>query len=114
VAQVDCLAREGSSVKTVFGPFADIPAKSIHPAGFDCPVCKNPVCRFGAVVPNLIPRVMIYACGCGKSICCWEDELQPGGPEHWAENLALARAKDVEVLVFNGGKDTPSDLSRTN
>jgi len=101
-------------MKTVFGPFANVPVKLIRPAGFDCPICKTPVRRFSAVVPYLIPRAMIYTCTSGKSIVCWEDESQPSGPEQWAENLALARARNVDVIVFNGGKNTPPDFSRIN
>jgi hypothetical protein len=100
--------------ETGFGPFANVPVDLIRSAGFDCPVCKTPVRRFGVVVPHLLPRALIYNCGCGKSIVCWEDELQPSCVEHWRENVELARQVNVEVVVFNGGKETPPDFQSVN
>src|SRR5262249_43526674 len=88
-----------------FGPFTNVPLKLIHPVGFDCPVCKTPVRRFGAVVPNRIVRVIIYTCGCAKSVVCWEDEQQPGTAKRWRKIIKVARRASVDVVIFNGGKD---------
>lgn len=102
----------GKEVK--FGPFLNVPAQFIHEVGWACPVCQTPVQRAGLPVPNLLPRLMLYACACGASVTCWEDELQPSGPEHWRHNLELANAAEAGLVMFSGGKDTPPDFQAHN
>jgi hypothetical protein len=97
-----------------FGPFRNVPVELIRPAGFNCPICREPVRRAGLPVPGLVPRMMFYQCGCVLSVVCWEDEKQPGGPVLWRQNVRLARAARAQVVIFNGGKDTPRDFQGVN
>src|SRR5262245_26253691 len=76
--------------EVAFGPFAAVPVELIHPAGFDCPLCRQPVKRFGIQTPALVPRIMIHSCGCGPSITTWEDESQPT-IRIWKNNIETAR-----------------------
>jgi hypothetical protein len=96
-----------------FGPFADIPSDSIKPVGFSCRICKHPVRRFCAVVPNLVPRMMFYVCKCG-AIAVWEDEKQPKDAQHWRQNIKLLKKAGVGLVVFNGNKPTPASFSGIN
>jgi hypothetical protein len=95
-----------------FGPFLNVPAGLIHPAGFSCPLCGQPVRRFGLKTP-IVPRIMIHACGCGPSIVTWEDERSPT-IKTWSFNINFARKANVDVVMFNGGKETPPDFQGLN
>jgi hypothetical protein len=97
-----------------FGPFENIPADGIRPAGFTCRECKTPVRKVGLPVPGIVPRVMTYACKCGGSVMTWEDEKQPTNADTWSMNLALMKKNNAEVIVFNGNKRTPPSFSGIN
>jgi hypothetical protein len=96
-----------------FGPFLNVPAALIHPIGFNCPLCHKPVRRFGIQTPTVVPRMLIHACGCGPSVATWEDE-SPVSLKTWRKTIALARRAKVDVVMFNGGKDTPPGFSSFN
>jgi hypothetical protein len=95
-----------------FGPFKNVPVKLIHPAGFDCPLCRQPVKRFGLQTP-IVPRIMIHACECGPGVATWEDEQNPT-IKTWPDTIQLARLTDAGIVIFNGGKETPANFQGTN
>jgi hypothetical protein len=96
-----------------FGPFENVPAELIHPAGFNCRKCKRVVRRAGVVCPGVIPRIMFYSCKCG-TIAVWEDERQPRDAQHWAQNIELLKKAGVDLVIFNGNKPTPPSFSGIN
>ena len=95
-----------------FGPFLNVPIELIHPAGFCCPLCREPVKRCGLQTP-IVPRIMIHSCKCGPSIVTWEDERSPT-IKTWPLNIEFARKADAGVVIFNGGKDTPAGFQGIN
>jgi len=107
--------RDPLSTERKFGPFL-IPADQldqIKPAGFACFDCQQPVERMALVVPEMVPRLVFYACRCG-TVEVWEDEQQPSGSSHWRQNMEMLRAAKVDLLVFNGNKPLQPDFSGSN
>jgi hypothetical protein len=96
-----------------FGPFLNVPSADIQRSGFDCHGCGKPVRRLRKVVPFLVARIVFYSCQCG-TVVVWEDERQPKDAQHWAQNIRLLKKAHVEVIVFNGNKETPPGFSGIN
>lgn len=94
------------------GPFL-VPSELIKPAGFCCKSCRHPVRVVRQMVPLLLPRICIFACGCGVGVAVWEDECQPT-ENTWRLNMELARKTGAGMLIFNGGKDTPPEFQGRN
>jgi hypothetical protein len=96
-----------------FGPFTNIPSNDIHEAGFKCYTCRQSVRRFKAVVPHLLPRMVFYSCRCG-SVAVWEDESQPASSKTWRFNMTLLAKAGVDIVIFNGGRETPAGFQGIN
>jgi hypothetical protein len=96
-----------------FGPFAEIPNEEITLAGFRCPFCKTPVERYAKTIPEMVPRVLFYACQC-FTVVCWEDESKPTGARVWRHVNELAKATGAEVLLFNGNRPLSPDFMGIN
>jgi hypothetical protein len=90
-----------------------VPLEMIKPAGFICKYCRAPVRVVRQVVPFLVPRVCVYACDCGPGVTVWEDQSNPDA-KTWARAMATAREARVDMIVFNGGRDTPPEFSGLN
>jgi len=95
-----------------FGPFLAIPSAEIRFAGWPCSHCRRPVRRLATAVPNLTPRLLFFACGCG-CVATFEDENRPN-KRTWADCVRLLKESGAGMLVFNGDKPTPAGFKGVN
>jgi hypothetical protein len=98
--------------KVDFGPFRNVDAESIKPAGWGCRHCRKPVRFISVVVPHLVERLNFHSCKCA-TICTWEAEQQPTA-ERWSRHVKLARKAGADLVIFNGNKPTPPEFPGLN
>jgi hypothetical protein len=109
----DCSEKSTPAATRPFGPFAEIPIDQITLAGFRCPFCKHPVERYAKTIPNMVPRVLFFACRCFAAVC-WEDESKPTGARVWRLVNDLAKETGARVLMFNGNRPLSPDFMGIN
>jgi hypothetical protein len=95
-----------------FGPFTNVRSAEIFFCHWACTRCRRPVRRFATVVPDLVPRILFFACKCG-CVATFEDERRPT-KKTLPNCVRLLRESGAGMLVFNGDKPTPAGFQGVN
>jgi hypothetical protein len=86
-----------------FGPFLNVPAAEVDPAGFNCQRCNRAVEVLRKVMPGVVPRMILHSCPCQYMTVTWEDEGSPRNARAWRSALKLMKRAGVQVLAINRG-----------
>jgi hypothetical protein len=71
----------------------------VIPAGFNCPVCWEPVRVVRKPIPAWVPPLGIYGCGCETAILVFDHEAQPNS-RNWVKVMSYAATLNANILIF--------------